>query len=451
MGGVILVTNDKQITIAVSVALQDAGESTRSLEIVKGIRDYAPNGYSIKVVFLSHGGKFEQNVLDSGFQIYKSTPRLDGVGFHNDFKPSANNFVGNPALTIELLEGEIKSLKECRPDIILYGFWPFASLARRMLSPQIPGVCFLPIPLEPTVYCSSLMKDVPDQIKPLTFLPVRLRRAIMKALPMALKLKAPILRQQNIINAARHCGWDGQELRNLFDLMKSDITVVNDLALFYKGISIPSNFKITGPLYSPADNNDELDPNILRIFGNKNDCKTKLFCSMGSSGKKSSLIEAIKAIVSLPEELFGAVILVPNAVCPIEEAIVYAKGKKNIYMTDRFIPATLVNKFADIVISHGGQGTVQTAMSCATPIVGVAMQPEQQINLDNIVLNGACIRIPIAQWKDKKIRKAITKIAADKKYKLNAEKLAKSMSQANGKSQAAYEIWRFIKDTVINQ
>lgn len=165
-----------------------------SLEILKGVRDNAPEGYSIKVIFLSHGGNFEQLVLNHGFQIYHATPRMEGIGFHHDFKPGKNNFVGNPMLTKELLDGEISALQECRPDIILYGFWPFASLARRMIQPAIPGICFLPLPLEQTLYGSFLMKDIPDQIKPLTYLPVRLRRAIMKALPVSLKLKAPMLR-----------------------------------------------------------------------------------------------------------------------------------------------------------------------------------------------------------------------------------------------------------------
>jgi hypothetical protein len=34
----------KQLRVAFAVALQDAGEATRSLEIAKGLREYAPDG-----------------------------------------------------------------------------------------------------------------------------------------------------------------------------------------------------------------------------------------------------------------------------------------------------------------------------------------------------------------------------------------------------------------------
>lgn len=440
-------TDIKEITIAVSAALQDAGEATRSLEIVKGIRENTPENCSIKAVFLSHGGRFEQKILDNGFAIYNSFPRLEGVGFHNDMKPSANNFIGSSELTVKMLEGEIKALEEIQPDVVLYGFWPFASLARRMVSRHIPGICFLPIPLEPTIYCSSLMKDIPDQIKMLTFLPERVRRTLMRVLPISLKLKAPILRQQNMIDAAKQLNWQGEPLQNLFDLLKSDITVVNDLDLFYKGIDIPSGFVITGPLYSQPDTDDRIDVEIRKVFEDK-DNKTKLFCTMGSSGRKETLLEAVKAIALLPEDRFTAVILVPKSVCPINEVLPYAEGKENLYMTDQFVPAKLVNRLADIVISHGGQGTVQTAMASGTPIVGVAMQPEQQINLDNVVLRGAAIRIPITRWKEKSIRKAINKIDTDKRYRKNAAQLADRMELIDGKTKTSSVIWEFIRERI---
>lgn len=71
----------KQVTIAVSAALFDAGEVTRSLEIVKGVRDGTPEGYSVRIIFLSNGGKFEQRILDNGFEVYHTAPRLKELGF----------------------------------------------------------------------------------------------------------------------------------------------------------------------------------------------------------------------------------------------------------------------------------------------------------------------------------------------------------------------------------
>ncbi|MDP4147648.1 MAG: hypothetical protein Q8936_24805 [Bacillota bacterium] len=149
----------------------------------------------LDVIFLSHGSKFEEKIQNTGFKIYKCEPQLEGVGYHGDLKPSAGNFVCDKELAVKLLKGEIKALEELKPHLIIHGFWPFASLARRMLDKIIPGICFLPIPLQEDFYTSVLMKDVPDQLKPLTNLPVSIRRTLMRLIPKALKLKAPILKQ----------------------------------------------------------------------------------------------------------------------------------------------------------------------------------------------------------------------------------------------------------------
>jgi hypothetical protein len=54
----------KSVIIAISTAFQDAGDATRALEIAKGLKRYQPEDVDARIVFLSHGSKFEQKVLD---------------------------------------------------------------------------------------------------------------------------------------------------------------------------------------------------------------------------------------------------------------------------------------------------------------------------------------------------------------------------------------------------
>lgn len=435
-------TNKRSIKIAVSAAQMDAGESTRSLEIAKSIREYTPEDIDLNIVFISNGGRFEQKMLSNHFSVYHAQPTVEGKGFLADLKPGNNNFVGDPDLAYELLKGEIDALQKLKPDIIMYGFWPFASIARRMFEKPIPGICFLPLPLEPDIYTSSLMKDVPDVMKPLTYLPLPLRMFIMRSIPKSLKLKAPIMKQTNILSAAEKCGWKGNLLSNLFDILESDLTIVNDLDDFYEGLTFPENYKVTGPLYAPAENNVEIDPEIQKIFDKSNN-NLKIFCTMGSSGSKELLLEAIKGILSKGSS-WNAVILAPPEVCPLDEARKYAANHPNIYITDKFVPAPIINSMADVVISHGGQGTVQTAIASGTPIVGVAMQPEQQINLDNVVMKKGAIRIAKHRWTAHNIRTAVEKISKDPAYKKNMLKLQKSLFNTDGKANAGKTIWNFI-------
>jgi UDP:flavonoid glycosyltransferase YjiC (YdhE family) len=91
-----------------------------------------------------------------------------------------------------------------------------------------------------------------------------------------------------------------------------------------------------------------------------------------------------------------------------------------ISLTQDFVPAKLIASMVDVVVAHGGQGTVQNALAAGTPIVGVAMQWEQEFNLDQVVKKGAAIRIPKDSWTVATIRQAVTEVLETDSYQLSA-------------------------------
>jgi hypothetical protein len=434
----------KHLRVAFAVALQDAGEATRSLEIAKGLREYSPDGWSVKCIFLSHGSRFTPKIVDAGFEVYDCSPKLGGVGFMEQLKTRFPELVGDPNIAREVIEGERSALSELRPDLLIYGFWPMGAIARQML--RIPGVSFLPLPLHPDVLNSSLLKDVPDDLKPLTYLPLPLRRFIVRHVPKSVKMRAPGFRQRNIRLAAQACGWSGPSRKNLFDMLRADLTIVLDLEDFYVGETLPPNFRIVGPLYAASEDAAEIDPHILRLF-DPSDEKPKILCTMGSSGYKEHFLEAVSALTSGIGSGWNSIILASPAICTLEEARAHAGAGSNSYITDAFVPAHSVNELADVVVSHGGQGTVQTALTCGTPIVGVAMQLEQQVNLDNVRVKGAGIRIPSHRWTASNIQAAVRNVLADRRYLENARRLQQSVRRANGKKSSAEAIWQFVTKT----
>lgn len=315
-----------------------------------------------------------------------------------------------------------------------------------MLHKEIPGICYLPIPLCREMVTTTLMRDVPDMAKPVTYLPKGIRKAILKSIPKSLKIKFPTFKQRNIREALISFEWPENKNKpeNLFDMLQSNMTIINDFKEFYKDSILPESFRITGPLFAPPLNDKPVDEKILDIFSSENK-RLKIFCSLGSSGKKEYLLEAIKALTKGCEaEKWSAVILSPSSVCSLDEALACAGNSENIYITDKFVPSVLVNSMADILISHGGQGTLQTGIYSETPIVGFAMQPEQQINLDNIVSFGGAIRIPIHMWNSHNIQKAVIKISGDKSYKENMNALRTKLESYDGKKNAAEAIWNYI-------
>lgn len=430
---------DRKIRIAVCSLFQDAGEATRALELAEGLTEQCPTGFCPEIIFLSHGGRFERMFAKAGFSVEPVRPRLPGLGFRQDLRPSSLQFVGDPSLAADLLRGEVKALTQLKPDLVLHGFWPVAGMASKLAG--LPEAAYLPIPFEPGAFSTYLMRDLPDFMGPLTLLPRSVRVRMMAAVPRSVKLKVPLLRQSNLIKAYDTVGGAAERRpRNLFDMLKADFTVVNDFPDFYRENSLPDSFAVTGPLFPRGNPQEEVNPEIRRKMA-PDSGELKIFCTLGSSGGKDFLLEAIHALRQMNR--CSAVVLCPPAVCPLEEAKKAGGGCQSLYLTDDFVPAFQVSEMADITLCHGGQGTLQTAIAGGSPIVGFAMQPEQQINLDHVVSFGAAVRLPAIRWKAARIRSVLEAVASDPQYRINMEKLQKRLLAMDGKAEAARAIWTY--------
>jgi hypothetical protein len=432
------------IKIAISSLVQDAGEATRALELAKGLRENCPANTDFKIIFISHGSKFDRAFTDNGFELYGANPKLSGVGFMSDLKTRPTNMVGTEEMALDLLKGEIEALQDISPDVLIHGFWPVGGLASKLCNIK-KEIGYIPIPFEREAYSTYLLNDIPDFLVPLTYLPKGFRVKIFNNIPKNMKLKNPMIKQTNILKAYEKIDYNGEKpkIGDLFDMLSADLTIINDFPDFYTGRNLPENFKVTGPLFSPSDKASEIDPWITEHFSSENK-RLKIFCTLGSSGSKVHLLEAIKALTTRKDQNYYAVVLCPKAVCPIERAKAYADGFSNIFITDAFVPAFKINSMADIVLSHGGQGTVQTAVASGTPIIGFAVQPEQQVNLENVVSYGGAIRLPVNRWKAANIIKSIDKICANTKYKESMQKLRAAQKEIDGKKNSAIALWNFI-------
>lgn len=96
------------------------------------------------------------------------------------------------------------------------------------------------------------------------------------------------------------------------------------------------------------------------------------------------------------------------------------------------------------MVAHGGQGTVQTTLAAGTPLVGIGLQLEQQINLDHAMDAGAAIRIQRQRWRAPVIRRAVRAVLAEPAYRRHAEDLAVTMRSMNGAATAAERMWDFL-------
>jgi len=429
----------KKIRIVIATIFQNGGDATRAIEIAKIIKEYEPENYQTEIIFISRGSKFEKVAEQLGFKIFKTTPEMRGIKFQDDFKTKFGDLIGDKNLAVEILQGEINAYKKLQPDILLYGFWPVGSIAQKIAIPDVKTIAFLPLPLTETFI--DYIDSFSDEIL-LARLPQIIQKIIIKALPKRIKLNNPALRHKSIQYAAKKLGYKGP-VNNIFEMLKSDKYLINDFPVFYDTKAFAKNIIFTGPLYAKIGEGQINDKKILDILSPENK-RLKVFCTLGSSGNKSDLLEIIKVFNKGKGKDWSGIILSPEAICPIDEAR-NILNNNNVYITDKFVPAKEINKKVDLVICHGGQGTLQTAITSGTPLVGVATQPEQKINLEHLEKFGMAIRIPKWKWKSKNIRNAVVKIISNEKFHKKALELKEISEQLNTKEIIANEIWTEIK------
>lgn len=110
------------------------------------------------------------------------------------------------------------------------------------------------------------------------------------------------------------------------------------------------------------------------------------------------------------------------------------------------IPSHQVMPLCDLAIIHGGQGSIQTAIAAATPIIGFPLQPEQNLNLQLIENHKAGFNLPYYAIKKKKLNTYIEKVLNDQSYSENINQLKAWQEQYNGAENAAIALIELIKE-----
>lgn len=430
-----------QITIAVSTIFQNGGDATRALEIAEIIRRHKPSDCTLRIVFISFGSQYEQKVTDAGFELYRATPTMAGIRYQDDLLTRFGELIGTDTLAYNILQGEIEALRVIKPNLLLHGFWPIASIASRMCMPEVPRVAFLPIPLTEALLHENL--TFPDELI-LSRLPVCFQKQIFHLLPLEWKKKNPALKHRQIRRAAERAGWKDAPLNNVFDMLRSDLVLVNDLPVFYHIENYPSHFIFTGPVYAGQRIQTAEVTDIFKMWDEDKEFK-KIFCSLGTSGSKKELLEIIEMFNHLSAANYSGIVLSPPSVCPIEEVRCRLRNP-HVFVTDRFVPAHELCKRADLVICHGGQGTLQTAIMADTPLIGVATQPEQKINLEHLEAYGAAIRIPMRLWNSKHLEHVVkTMFENHNRYVECVKKLRKAYQDIDTENVISTAIWRCLR------
>lgn len=109
--------------------------------------------------------------------------------------------------------------------------------------------------------------------------------------------------------------------------------------------------------------------------------------------------------------------------------------RENILVVDH-LPSHKIMPFMDLAIMHGGQGSIQTAIAGATPVIGIPLHVEQGLNVSILEKHGAGKMIIKHDIDPDEVKKQVLAVISDNSFKVNMEKLSKHQSEVDGVKEA---------------
>ena len=389
-------------------------ETSRMLEIAKGVVRHPSASGVFDVHFISDGGEFEEMIDRHGFPLTRMEPRLTPEKIEHIAKVDrGENF--SPAFTdaemIQRVTHELVVLNNLEPSAAVTGSYPSLPLSCRVLN----------IPLVWVIQSTWL----PDFFEHGAGMTDHIRFAPGKAVAdwtvkqfIKFWIKHGFLSSVN--RAARHFGVKGYD--SIFEFWHGDTTLVAEPPEF-SGAKLPADHHFIGPLIPQ----DEF-PMPREIEDIPRD-RPLIYLAMGSSGTPEIVARIVESFEGQPYRV----------IAPVEFQLARVPGVRipsNVLVTD-WVPALQVNKLADLSVIHGGIGTVMTAALAGKPVVGVGMQMEQVANLACLERLGFAIRVPKSRNPSQQVQTAIRKLLRDKQAEARAAAFAKVIAAWDGPRRAA--------------
>jgi len=392
------------------------------------------------VLFFSHGGGYEYVAREAGFEVIAVAPEMsperaaEYMAFNRGEKgnPFRDSFFTDEELQA-YIPAEADAFRQARADAVLIG-WNLPSY----LSAPLAGIPILV--QQPGPFTAPFFDRKRGVFQPSLFGAARslpLNWLVNWWLPRTKIWLAPFNRMADSLGLPQ---W-----KSTLDLMAGDLTLVMDAPeilgippeelhtyrpkhphFFHR----PPVYRYGGPCFARLPG--EVPESIRAHFDT---LRPKLYCAMGVSGSPRVLGEVIEIANNLEIQS----VIATTTVLPGRDE----NDSRRVLLTPH-VPAHLVNPLADIAITHGGAGTVQTAIHAGTPLVGIPMHLEQTGNLSLVTRQGAGLMLSKWDLNRRSLSRALERLLTDSSLRENMLRLKALQDKVDGPAIAAQEIVNFL-------
>lgn len=270
--------------------------------------------------------------------------------------------VYDTATLASYVEQDLQLLREIQPDVVVGDFRLSLSASARLAG--VPYIALLNAYWSPYVRQQYTVPSLP-----LTrLLPLALANALFKLVrPLAFATHTIPLNRVRRRHGLAALGWD---LNRVYS--DADYTLYADVPQLFQPHGMPANHEFIGPvLWSP--------PLPLPDWWAQLPAERPLvYVTLGSSGQGALLPAVLQALAGLPVTVLAAT----------AGKVVLESVPANARVA-AFLPGEEAARRAALVVCNGGSPTSHQALAAGVPVLGIAGNLDQFLNMQGIVAAGA--------------------------------------------------------------
>jgi MGT family glycosyltransferase len=220
-----------------------------------------------------------------------------------------------------------------------------------------------------------------------------------------------------------------EPLRSMFEAFEGDITLMPDLPEFMPVVrNTPPSFRYIGPLLWDAN------IGLPKWFSKLQPGRPTIYFTMGSTGDTKFFEEAVRVFGNTEFQ----VLITTGGLAEI------ANPPPNVFIA-KYAPGDALMAVSDVVVSHGGNGTVYQALSCGVPVIGFPTMFDQEINMRQVEALGIGLQMSNREYTGAALDRAVRKVLNETRYRDRCRQLAARISRMDGRRRAALHIHDFLQ------
>lgn len=409
-------------------------ETSRMLHIAQALKDQGE-----QVCLATHGGPYLHVLQQAGWPVTLLAPSMSAARSQQFLQDLLQ--IGRPGVRLQPAEevrqsirAEAEFLLQHRARAVVTGFTLTATLSARVAG--IPLIASHGGSMVPPVFERGLAPAPRTMPLPGTeWLPGWAKRKLANAMPQRMTGPTRFLN-----SVAAELGVE--PVPTLAALMMGDLTLVTDLP---EVLGIPASaleswrparprayrahprLAYTGPLFARLD---LPIPDAVRPFldGTRPTALVVL-----SSATRDLLRAAVRRVRAAGLRVIVGATL--HDYGPPDDADTVVAG---------LLPNHLVMPKVDVAVTMGGQGSVQCAMASGTPVVGIPLHPEQELNVDLAARHHAGLAVAPRHVDTPRLTQAVQQLLTDPRHAAGARQTRAWYQAVDGAGNAARAIRRYL-------